>query len=123
MEKVAPSPNVLFPRCLARWHAQGLSFRAAAAVTHANCDTADEVARLGRDYFEGRRNCSTVTMQALATLANWPSKRQTAVDAIATALAMAIADPAEAREAATDAVIALRRSGYVLSARRTEART
>jgi hypothetical protein len=36
---------------------------------------------------------------------------------------LAIADPAEAREAATDAVIALRRSGYVLSARRTEART
>lgn len=35
---------------------------------------------------------------------------------------LAIADPAEAREAVIDAVIALRRSGYVLSARRTEAR-
>jgi hypothetical protein len=122
MEKVARSPNVLFPQRLAQWRAQGLSFRAATALAHASCDTADEVARLGPCYFSRRPNLGPKTQQELAALGNWSPKRPSPIDAIAASLALAIADPEDAREAATDAVMALGRSGYMLSAWRTERR-
>jgi hypothetical protein len=110
----------LFPHRFAAWKNRGLSSRAASAASVAGCDTAAEIALLGREHFEKMPNCSSKTLQELAVVGNWPPKRQSPVDAIAASLALAIADPAEAREAATDAVIALRRSGYMLSARRTE---
>jgi hypothetical protein len=112
--------NRLFPRRLDHWRRKGLSFRAAAALANASCDTVEEVFRLGPDYLSRCSNLSPKTQRELAALGNWSRKRQSPIDAIAAALAMAIADPAGAREAAADAVIALRRSGYVLSARRTE---
>ena len=124
MSAQASSPQVdhLFPRRFVRWQRAGLSARASSAVALAGCDTVEEITRLGREYFEGRRNCATKTLAELAALAGWPPKVATAVDAIAAALALAIDDPDEAREAATDAVIALRRGGFFISAKRTEAR-
>jgi hypothetical protein len=59
------------------------------------------------------------TLAELATIAFWPAERQTAADAIAAALRLAIDDPAECAEAATDALIALRRSGYLIVASAT----
>lgn len=120
--RAAPPPQTkqsrhLFPRRLAAWQERGLSFRAAVALATAGCDTAEEVARLGRSYFEGRPNCGERTLAELAKLAGWPPKRRTAVDAIAGALSMAM-DPDEAREAATDCLMALRRNGFVVTTSR-----
>jgi hypothetical protein len=112
----------LFPHKLAAWKNPGLSSRAASAALVAGCDTAADTALLGREHFEKVLNGSLKTLQELAVAGNSPPKRQNSVDAIPASLAIAIAGPAKAREAGTDAVIALRRSGYVLSARRTEAR-
>lgn len=104
------------------WTARGLSARAASVVALAGCDSVEEITRLGRAYFEGRPNCARKTLAELAALAGWPPRVATAADAIAAALALAIDDPTEAHEAATDVCIALRRSGFVISAKRTEAR-
>jgi hypothetical protein len=59
-------------------------------------------------------------LQELSVLAGWPPEHRTPVDAIAAALGLSIPDPTEARDAATDAVIGLRRAGYVIAARRSE---
>jgi hypothetical protein len=108
------SAGRLFPARFVAWQRRGLSSRAASALAAAGCDSIADVARLGRSYFEGRPNCATKTLSELAVLAGWPTKHRTAVDAIAQVLEMAIDDAEEARELATDAFIALRRSGFVV---------
>ena len=96
------------------WHASGLSTRAAGALAAAGCDNIDEITRLGREYFEKLPNCAATTLQELAILAGWPPPRATAVEAITAALLLSITDPDEAKEIATDALIALRRSGFAV---------
>ena len=117
-QALSSQPARLYPHRFMRWQAHGLSARAASVVALAGCDTIDEITRLGRGYFEGRRNCAAKTLAELAVLAGWPPKVATAVDTITAALALAIDDPDETREVATDVMIALRRSGFVISARR-----
>ena len=90
------------------WTQRGLSARAAFAVSFAGCDTVEEVTRLGRKFFASRPNCGLQTLTKSANLAGWPPYDTTTVDAIAAALALAIDDPAEAREASVDVVVALR---------------
>lgn len=109
----------LYPHRFMTWRRRGLSTRAATAVAIAGCDTVEEITRLGRAYFEGRPNCAKTTLAELAAIAGWPPKFETAVGAIAAALALSMADPEEAREAAADAIIALQRSGFVIVAQRT----
>ena len=121
-ENGARSPVVLFPHRLAAWRRHGLSSRAAGVLANACCDTVDQVAKLGRSYFEARPNCGNRTLDEIGNLAGWPCAKRTAVDAIAAALALSM-DPEEAKEAAGDAIIALLRSGFIISARRTEVRT
>lgn len=101
-----------------RWREAGVSVRGAAVLALAGCDSVQDINVLGRSHFEGRPNCAAKTLAELAVLAGWPPKAGTAVDAIAAALQMAVRDPDEAREAATDALIALRRSGFVVLASR-----
>ena len=76
----------MFSQRLVAWQRYGLSFRAAAVLANAGCDTPEQVTQLGRSYFEGRPNCGEHTLAELAELAGWPPKRPTAVDAIAAAL-------------------------------------
>jgi hypothetical protein len=103
-----------------RWQAAGLSARAASVVSLACCDSVEEIARLGRAYFEGRPNCAAKTLAELATLAGWPPKTRTPADTIAAALTLAM-DADEAHEAAADVMSALRKSGFVLTIRRSRA--
>ena len=117
-QALSPHSNRFFPRRFMAWQHRGLSVRAAGVVALAGCDTVEEISRLGRDYFAAQPNCATKTMAELALLAGWPPRVDTAVDAIAAALSLAINDPEETREVATDVMIALRRSGFVISARR-----
>jgi hypothetical protein len=106
-----------FPARYVAWMARGLSSRATGALASAGCDSAAEVSRLGR----GPPSPADPPVERHPS-PNCPKLEtgRRSRDAIAAALAMAIPDPEEAKEAATDAVIALRRSGYTLSARRTE---
>lgn len=99
------------------WRDAGLSVRAAAVLANAGCNTVADVATLGRAYFVRCKNCGTKTLHELSRLAGWPPERATVVDAISAALSLAIHDPAEAREAAVDVAIALRRSGFTIAAR------
>ncbi len=105
-----------FPQRFEAWQRKGLSARAASAAALAGCDSIDQITQLGRSHFENQPNCGKRTLSELATLAGWPSKRNTAVDAITAALGMAINDPEETREVAMDIIIALRRSGFVIAA-------
>jgi hypothetical protein len=121
MMAARPAPsraNHLFPYRFAAWQRRGLSARAAGALASAGCDTLEDVARLGRSYFEGRPNCAGKTLSELAALAGWPPKPRSAVDTIAQALGLAIDDPEEARETAADVLSSLRRDGFVLTTRR-----
>src|SRR4051812_23426585 len=90
-------PLEAFNDRVAAWTAAGMSFRAATVLANAHCDTADEVHRLGRAYFEGRPNCADKTLAELAVLGNWPPKHQTitAIEAIACALGLSIGDADE----------------------------
>jgi hypothetical protein len=121
--KQALSPQIsrIFPHRFMAWQRRGLSARAASVMSLAGCDFVEEITRLGRAYFERRPNCADKTLSELAELAGWAPKRHTAVDAIAAALALAIADPEEAREAAAVVISSLRRSGFVLTTVRREA--
>lgn len=117
----SPLPRRLFPERLAAWRSAGLSARAAAALATSGCDTIPQVVRLGRAYFEGRANLGPKTLAELAKLAGWPPKRRTALDVVSSALSIGL-DPEEAREAACDVMVALRRSGFVLVTARREVR-
>jgi hypothetical protein len=112
----------LYPHRFVAWQREGLSARAASVVALAGCNTIEEIGRLGRSYFEGRPNCAEKTLAELAALAGWAPKRATAVDAIAAALALSIPDPDETREVATDVMVALRRSGFVITTKQQDAR-
>ena len=114
--------NPLFPRRLDHWRHVGLSLRAASALADAGCDSIEEVAKLGRTYFAGKPNLGKKTLQELAALVGFWPERKTVIDAVAAALAMTITDPDEARDIATDVLIALRRSGFVVVAPRTAPR-
>ena len=115
MSAQAPKIGRMFDQRKEYWRSRGLSVRAAGVLAGAGCDTVEAVARLGRPYFERRPNCANRTLAELEKLAAWPPRRQTVVDAIAAALSLTITDPEEAKEAAEDTVIALRRSGFVIS--------
>lgn len=122
MNPQAPSPAIntqaarrSYVRLFGLWAARGLSPRAAGALALAGCETIQEVTQLGRVWFLGKPNCGTKTLRELAILANWAP--ETPVEAVAAALSLSIADPEEAHEAATDALMALRRSGYVIAAK------
>jgi hypothetical protein len=106
-----------FPGRFVAWKTRGLSTRASTALASAGVDTVEQVAQLGRSYFEGLPNCGAKTITELAMLANWPPK--TPEDAIAAALSLSVADAEQAREAAADAVVALRKSGFTIAVRRT----
>jgi hypothetical protein len=118
MSSIAAETSRLFFRRRDFWRSHGLSVRASGVLANAGCDTVDEVTQLGREYFEAQPNCAERTLAELEKLAGWPPKRQTVVDTIATALALAIGDREEARETAVDVAIALRRSGFILVADR-----
>ncbi len=105
-----------YPDRFASWQNAGLSARAASVVSLAGCDSVEQIAALGRPYFAAQPNCAAKTLAELAQLAGWPAPRNTAVDAIAAALGMVINDPEETHEVATDVMIALRRSGFVIAA-------
>jgi hypothetical protein len=128
LEPVCSNPLVsgqgsrLFPHRLDYWRRFGLSFRAASALASTGCDTVEDAAKLGRIYFAGRPNLGRKTLQELAVVLGFSPERKTAIDAVAAALAMTIADPDETREIATDVLIALRRSGFVVVAPRTAPR-
>lgn len=111
----SPQTMRLYPGRFAVWQRHGLSARAASAVSLAGCDTVEEIALLGRAYFERLPNCAEKTLTELAKLASWPPKRRTAVDAIAQALELAISNPEEAREAAADVMASLRKAGFILT--------
>ena len=113
-QALSPSARRLFPLRFAAWQAQGLSARAASAAATVGCDTAEEIARLDRVYFERLPNLGEKSLQQLADLAGWPPKRRPAVDTIATSLALEI-DPEEARETATDDLTSLRKAGFALA--------
>lgn len=115
----ADAAKRFYPHRFRLWTERGLSPRAASALALASIDTVEQVAALGRAYFAGKPNVGAKTLEELAILAGWPPKNKTPVDAIAAALGLSIADPDEAREAATDAVIALRRSGFVIASHRS----
>jgi hypothetical protein len=121
MSSVAPEINRLFLQRRDLWRSQGLSVRASGVLAGAGCDTIDDVARLGRSYFETRPNCAERTVAELEKIAGWPPRRRTVANVIATALALAIDNPQEAREAAVDVAIALRRAGFVVTAKRGHA--
>ena len=91
--------------------------RTSGILAGAGCDTIDDVARLGRPYFEARPNCGTRSLTELAELASWPAKPHTMVDIIGTVLALAITDATEVREVAQNVALALRRAGFVLQVR------
>jgi hypothetical protein len=112
----------LFPHRLDYWRRFGLSFRAASALASTGCDTVEDAAKLGRVYFAGRPNLGRKTLQELAIVLGFSSERKTAIDAVAAALALTVADPDETREVAIDVLIALRRSGFVVVASRTTSR-
>jgi hypothetical protein len=112
----SPRPSQLFPQRSVTWQGLGLSVRASNVLALANCQTVDDIRRLGRSYFQGRRNCGEHTLNELAQLAGWTPKLRTPVDAIAAALSLTIRDPEEAREAAFDVLSSLRRSGFVMAA-------
>lgn len=97
------------------WRVQGQSARAAAILAAVGADTVEDVKRLGRGHFEGRPNVGTKTFQELARLAGWPPDLRTPVDAIAASVALAISNPEECREVAIDALIGLRRAGFVIT--------
>jgi hypothetical protein len=119
-QQLPSATSRLFPKRFVRWQAAGLSARAARVVSLASCDSVEEISRLGRAYFEGRPNCAAKTLAELAALAGWPPKTRTPVDAIAAALTLAM-DADEAREAAADVMSALRKSGFILTVRRSRA--
>lgn len=99
------------------WKTRGLSTRAATILAMSGCGTVADVTSLGRSWFAGQRNVGATTLAELSTLAGWPPEQGTAVDAIAAALNLSIHNPAEAREAAIDACVALRRSGFAIVTR------
>jgi hypothetical protein len=116
----AQAPSAITGQRLRRrfdlWRARGQSARAAAILAQAGADTAEDVRRLGRAYFEGRPNVGAKTLEELALLAAWPPVCRTAADAIAASLALTISSPEECLDAATDALIGLRRAGFVVTA-------
>jgi hypothetical protein len=71
----------------------------------AGVDTPEQLARLGRSFFEGRKDVGPKTLEAIERLAGWPPR--TAQDAIARALRLSIPDDEEATAAAGDAICAL----------------
>jgi hypothetical protein len=97
------------------WRDWGLSTRAATALATAGCETINDISRLGRNYFANHRNVGAHTLAELDNLNAWPRPRRTAVDAIAAAFQMTMSAD-EAREAALDALHALRRSGFAIIA-------
>lgn len=102
--------------CSAFWRNAGCSPRAAAALGNAKISRLDQIASFGRDYFHGLPNCGPRTVAEIgALIGGWPADHKPALDAVASALAIAIADPEEAKVAAMDALIALRRAGYVIA--------
>jgi hypothetical protein len=121
MNSAAPEINRLFLQRRDRWRSQGLSMRASGILARAGCDAIEDVARLGRAYFETRSNCGCHTLAELAVLGGWPPKSRTMVDVIATVLRLAVADAGEAREVAQDVALALRRAGFVVTAKRGHA--
>jgi hypothetical protein len=104
------------------WRGRGLSLRAAVALADAGCDSAEDVARLGPHYFAGKPNLGRKTLQELTALVGFSPARKTVIDAVAAALALTIPDLDEARDIATDVLIALRRSGFVVVAPRSAPR-
>jgi len=99
-----------------RWKAEGLSARAASVLALSGCDTVVDVQRLGRDYFERQSNVGAKTLAELNRLAAWPAACRTPADAIAASLALTISSPEECLDAATDALIGLRRAGFIVIA-------
>lgn len=112
----APIGGQRFQRRFDTWRARGQSARAAAILALAGADTVEDVRRLGRAYFKGRRNIGAKTLAELARLGAWQPVCRTAADAIAASLALTIPDPEECREAAMDTLIGLRRAGFVIVA-------
>jgi hypothetical protein len=108
-----------YPRLFQLWSSRGLSPRAASALALAGCETVEQVTNLGRAWFQ-RPNIGAKTLAELSTLAGWPPEHRTPVDAIAASLGLSIPDPEAARDAAMDAVIGLRRAGFVIAAKRSE---
>jgi hypothetical protein len=111
-----------FPASFEAWRSAGLSVRASAVLALEGCSTVAQVAALGRAHFAGKPNVGVKTLNELAGLVGWPAKAGTPLDAVASALSLGL-DPEEAREAAADALNALRRSGFsIIADKRREAR-
>lgn len=110
-----------YPHLFMMWSRRGLSPRAAGALALAGCETTEQVAALGREWFFGRRNVGAKTLAELTAVAGWPPETKTPIDAVAASLALSIPDTEEAREAARDAVIGLHRAGFVIVASRRSA--
>lgn len=105
------------------WRRNGTSTRAANVLALSGCDTAEEVAQLGRRYFEKLPNCAEKTLAELSEIGNWPPRRSTVADIIATALSLGLGAE-ESREAAIDVLSSLRCAGFaIVATRRGEART
>jgi hypothetical protein len=94
------------------WQAQDLPAHVADALANAGIDTVGQVARLDRAYFKSWPNLGPKTQRELAGRLK---ERLTAADVIAGALSLSL-PPDDARETVVDAVIALRRNAFRLSA-------
>lgn len=58
---------------LQHWMGKGLSVRAATVIAAADCQSLDDIRRLGWWYFQGQRNCGLVTLMELSELVGgWP---------------------------------------------------
>jgi len=66
----SPASSRLFTRRFAAWLDRGLSARAASAAASAACDTPEEIATLGRAYFERLRNLGPKSLAQLAAIAD-----------------------------------------------------
>jgi hypothetical protein len=104
------------------WLATGLSCRASVALVRSGCDTAEDVARLGKPYFIANRKLGLKTLEEIGVVGGWVAKKASVTDVIAAALLLSISDPEEAQEAALDVLSGLHRCGFVLSLSRADAR-
>jgi hypothetical protein len=103
--------NRPFPKRFMGWPSQGLSARTASVRALAGCDNVEQVAAVGRSYFENFPNLREKSLARLPDLAGRSPKRRTVVD---TALALGM-DPEAARETATDVLTSHQKAGFVLT--------
>jgi hypothetical protein len=101
------------------WLDRGCSTRVAAVLANARIDSLDQVGPLGKTFFRQFQNVGRHTIDQLGKLiGGWPDERPTPQQAMADAFALALpgASIQDRLELAADAVSALYRNHYAISA-------